>query len=84
MGDGKKWAAEQEEREAEERAAQALKDRVSRFMHQADGSAWVKMQLSINDSIKERLAQLNLPEVPMTADQHRIAAELHSFVVSLQ
>lgn len=81
MGDGRKWAAEQDELEAERRAEEHMADRVRKFMHAiGDSTIAARDHLQNNDKIKKILAELNLSKVPMTADQHDAAAELDRYV----
>ena len=86
MSDGKKWAAEQEELEAEERAMAAREHRINLFIGRVvntNSKKYAKEMLDNCDAIKERFKQLNLEAVPMTRNQHRLAAELTSFIAAL-
>jgi len=84
MGDGRKWAAEQEETAADERATQLLQERVDRFKGKvAADDGYVRSLLAILDSARDSLVQLRLDDKPLRYEDHVQARKLKSHLENL-
>lgn len=83
MGDGRKWAAEREQEEAEEQAAAFALKRAGEFSTLMIDIEKAKEHLRSLDAIKRCLQDLDLANVPMTRGKQQAATRLEKLLMSL-
>jgi hypothetical protein len=83
MGDGRKWAAEQDEIAAEERLQRNMRERVHTLRSHINSDTYAERLLRYIDESKEVLVALRLGDKPLRYEDHVQARKLSTLLDSL-